>query len=104
VRAAGCCSAAFRKHTGHKQSSPAAGIGSRNVSSLHQHDPAGSQSNALPQREQTNRRNVMLSVRFVMKVKEIPQCFHAGFIPNGAIISTDLKRIGKLRQGNPQKE
>jgi len=32
---------------------------------------------------------VMLSVRFVMKVKGIPQCFHAGFISNGAIIRHD---------------
>jgi hypothetical protein len=81
--------AALRKQSGHKQSSPSAGIGSLKASSLHQHAPAGSQSNALPQREQTSRRNVMLSVRFVMKVKGILECFHAGFISNGAIVSHD---------------
>jgi hypothetical protein len=55
----------LRKHAGHRQSSPesAAGIGSRNSSSAHQHLPTAlPQSNASPQRAQARRRGSGVAV------------------------------------------
>jgi hypothetical protein len=49
-------SAAFRKHSRHRQSSPATGIGSRAASLAHQQAPPGLQENSVPQREQARRR------------------------------------------------
>jgi len=48
--------AAFRKHSRHRQSAPATGIGNRAVSVAHQYDPSGLQENSVPQREQARRR------------------------------------------------
>jgi len=48
--------AAFRKQSRHRQSSPLTGIGSRAVSSAHQHSPDRSQPNSVPQPEQARRR------------------------------------------------
>ena len=48
--------AAFRKQSRHRQSSPSSGIGSRAVSSAHQHGPARLQVNSVPHREQARRR------------------------------------------------
>jgi hypothetical protein len=42
--------AAARRHFGHKQASPASGIGSRTGSAAHQQSPPGVQSKAVPQR------------------------------------------------------
>jgi hypothetical protein len=49
-------SAALRKHSRHRQSSPSTGIGSRAVSVAHQQTPPGLQANSVPQREQARRR------------------------------------------------
>jgi hypothetical protein len=72
--AASGASAALRKHAGHRQSPPAAGIGSRTVSALHQQSPPRSQENAVPQRSQTRRRTgKALANGFVMsRVKLSP--------------------------------
>jgi len=53
-----CVCAAFRKHAGHKQSSPeSAGIGRRTSSSAHQQCPVlAPHSNAAPQRAQVRAR------------------------------------------------
>jgi hypothetical protein len=58
--------AIFRKHSRHRQSSPSIGIGSRAVSSAHQHGPAGLQVNSAPQAEQSRRRDAGFSNRFVI--------------------------------------
>jgi hypothetical protein len=65
--AAPACFANFRKQSGHRQSPPSAGIGSRNDSSKHQHGPDGLQENSAPQPEQASRLEVAFSDRFVMK-------------------------------------
>jgi hypothetical protein len=49
-------SAAFRKQSRHRQSSPSIGIGKRAVSAAHQQSPPGLQANSVPQREQVRRR------------------------------------------------
>jgi hypothetical protein len=61
-------SAAFLKHSGHRQSSPVTGIGRRAVSASHQHSPDRLHENSTPQRGQARRREVGggLSNRFVM--------------------------------------
>jgi len=61
------CPAAFRRQSGHRQSFPSDGIGRRNFSSAHQHDPERPQENSVPQRAQARRREGRLSVRFVIK-------------------------------------
>jgi hypothetical protein len=53
-----CASAAFRKHSRHRQSSPLTGIGRRAVSASHQHSPDRLQANSTPQRGQARRREV----------------------------------------------
>jgi hypothetical protein len=63
----GICAAALRRQSRHRQSPPSTGIGSRAVSSAHQHAPSGLQVNTVPQAEQARRREDGLSVRFVMK-------------------------------------
>ena len=50
------CSAALRKQSRHRQSSPSTGIGNRAVSVAHQHAPPGLQANSVPQREHAMRR------------------------------------------------
>jgi hypothetical protein len=60
------CAAIFRRSR-HRQSSPSTGIGSRAVSSAHQHGPAGRQVNSVPQAEHARRRDTEFSNRFVMK-------------------------------------
>jgi hypothetical protein len=50
------CSAALRKQSRHRQSSPSTGIGNRAVSMAHQQSPPGLQENSVPQREQARRR------------------------------------------------
>jgi hypothetical protein len=62
-------SAIFRKHSGHRQSPPSTGIGSRTVSSAHQQGPDRLQENSVPQPAQARRREVGagLSNRFAMK-------------------------------------
>jgi hypothetical protein len=62
----GCTFAALRKQFRHRQSSPSTGIGSRAVSSAHQHGPAGLQVNSVPHPEQARRRECGFSNRFVM--------------------------------------
>jgi hypothetical protein len=69
------CSAIFRKHSRHRQSSPSTGIGKRAVSSLHQQSPSGSQENPVPQREQARRRGDEYPFRFVIIVREDLPCF-----------------------------
>jgi len=49
-------SAAFRRQSRHRQSLPSAGIGSRAVSSAHQHGPDRLQVNSVPQPAQASRR------------------------------------------------
>jgi len=49
--------AIFRRQSRHRQSPPSTGIGSRAVSSAHQHGPAGRQVNSIPQAEQARRRD-----------------------------------------------
>jgi hypothetical protein len=58
--------AALRKQSRHRQSPPSAGIGSRTVSSAHQHGPARLQVNSVPQPEQASRREGSVSDRFVI--------------------------------------
>jgi hypothetical protein len=58
--------AIFCKQSRHRQSSPSLGIGNRNVSSAHQHGPAGLQMNSVPQAEQLRRRDAGFSDRFVI--------------------------------------
>src|ERR1700730_16992877 len=65
-----CCAALFRKQSRHRQSSPSTGIGSRVVSSMHQHGPAGLQLNSAPQPAQASRREIGFSNRFVMFLTE----------------------------------
>jgi hypothetical protein len=62
-------SAIFLKHPRHRQSPPSTGIGSRTVSSAHQHGPDRLQENSTPQPAQARRREVepKVSNRFVMK-------------------------------------
>jgi hypothetical protein len=60
------CVAACRRHSRHRQSSPSTGIGSRKLSSLHQHAPSGAQVNSVPHREQRMRREGVISRRSVM--------------------------------------
>jgi len=63
----------LRKQFRHRQSLPSTGIGSRAVSSAHQHGPARLQVNSVPQPEQARRRDGGLSKRFVMnRVKSRP--------------------------------
>jgi hypothetical protein len=64
------CAAAFRKQSRHRQSSPSSGIGSRAVSSAHQHGPARLQVNSVPHREQARRREAGISNRFVINPAE----------------------------------
>jgi hypothetical protein len=59
-------SAIFRRQSRHRQSLSSAGIGSRAVSSAHQHGPDRLQVNSVPQPEQARRRDGGLSERFVM--------------------------------------
>jgi hypothetical protein len=53
-------------------------MGSLAVSSAHQHAPAGSQLNSVPQEEQASRRAGGFSNRFVMTSTEPSPCFHVG--------------------------
>ena len=69
------CPAIFRKQSRHRQSSPSTGIGSRAVSSAHQHGPDRSQVNSVPQPEQARRREAGFSNRFVMNRTEAWPCF-----------------------------
>jgi hypothetical protein len=64
-----CCAAAsFLKQSRHRQSPPSAGIGSRAVSSAHQHGPDRLQENSVPQPAQARRREAgfEFSNRFIM--------------------------------------
>jgi hypothetical protein len=70
VRGTSASPAIFRKQSRHRQSLPSAGIGSRAVSSAHQHGPDRLQVNSVPQAEQTRRRDGGLSERFVMNRTE----------------------------------
>ena len=81
-------SAALRRQSRHRQSSPSStGIGSRAVSSAHQHGPARLQVNSVPHLEQARRRDTGSSNRFVIsRTKFLPRfsCpVHAGrrYIP-----------------------
>jgi hypothetical protein len=60
--------AAFLKQSRHRQSPPSTGIGSRAVSSAHQHGPDRLHENSVPQPAQARRREVGAGVsnRFVM--------------------------------------
>jgi hypothetical protein len=60
--------AIFLKHSRHRQSPPSTGIGSRIVSSAHQHGPDRLQVNSTPHPEQARRREagVASSSRVVM--------------------------------------
>jgi hypothetical protein len=60
------CSAALRKQSRHRQSPSSSGIGSRAVSSAHQHGPARLQLNSVPHPEQARRREAGFSNRFVI--------------------------------------
>jgi uncharacterized protein (DUF1800 family) len=90
----------LRKHSRHRQSSPTTGIGSRAVSSAHQHGPAGLQVNCAPHLEQARRREAGISNRFVINRTEFwprSSCsVHAErqYIPGANI------RAGTI-QGNP---
>jgi hypothetical protein len=53
--------AIFRKQSRHRQSLPSSGIGSRAVSSAHQHGPARLQVNSVPQPEQASCRESWFS-------------------------------------------
>jgi len=60
--------AALRKQSRHRQSPSSVGIGSRAVSSAHQHGPDRLQVNSVPQPEQARRREGGgLSNRFIMQ-------------------------------------
>jgi hypothetical protein len=59
--------AILRRQSGHRQSPPPVGIGSRKDSSEHQQGPEGLQPNSIPQPEQARRREGGISNRFVMK-------------------------------------
>jgi hypothetical protein len=61
-------SAIFLKHSRHRQSPPSTGIGSRTVSSAHQHGPDRLHENSVPQPAQARRREagVESSSRVVM--------------------------------------
>jgi hypothetical protein len=74
----------LRRQAGHRQSAPSSGIGSRIVSSLHQHAPSGLQPKAVPQAEQLIVREGMISFQFVMQVAGIRRVFNVGFITDGA--------------------
>jgi hypothetical protein len=74
----------LRRQAGHKQSTPSSGIGSRIVSSLHQHAPSGLQPNAVPQAEQLTVREEMISFQFVMQSRGIRRGFNVGFITDDA--------------------
>ena len=73
VYSAEVSAAIFRRQSRHRQSLPSDGIGSRTVSSVHQHGPLRLQVNSVPQPEQARRRDAELSKklglseRFVMK-------------------------------------
>jgi hypothetical protein len=67
--------AIFRKHSRHRQSSPSTGIGSRAVSSAHQHVPDKSHANSVPQPEQARRRESGFSNRFVINRSQPRGCF-----------------------------
>jgi hypothetical protein len=56
----------LRRQSRQRHSSPATGIGSRAVSSAHQHEPPGLQVNSVPQREQMVLRGSCIPNRFVM--------------------------------------
>jgi hypothetical protein len=56
---------ALRRQSRQRQSSPANGIGSRAVSSAHQHDSESPQLNCVPQREHAMRRGAAVSNQFV---------------------------------------
>jgi hypothetical protein len=97
--------AASRKHCGQRQSSPAAGIGRRGLSSAHQQGPAGLQTNSAPQPEHVRQREVGFSVRFVMNnlsgmTAETSGVFHVRFIANGSIVAL---RCRSLSHGNPKR-
>jgi hypothetical protein len=64
-------SAALRKQSRHRQSTPSSGIGRRAVSSAHQHGPARPQVNSVPQREQLRRREAGISNLFVINPTEL---------------------------------
>ena len=68
------CPAAFRRQSRHRQSLPSSGIGSRAVSSAHQHGPARLQVNSVPHREQARRREAGISNRFVINRAESWPC------------------------------
>jgi len=62
------CAAIVRRQSRHRQSPLSVGIGSRVVSSAHQHGPDGLQVNSVPQPEQVRRREgVGVSRRFIMQ-------------------------------------
>jgi uncharacterized protein (DUF1800 family) len=92
--------AAFLKHSRHRQSPPSAGIGSRTVSSAHQHGPDRLQVNSVPQPEQARRRDAGVSDRFVMNGSAFRYGFNSRFIPNGVMI-LNKAYAGDSLQGNP---
>jgi hypothetical protein len=80
-------SAIFRKQSRHRQSPPSVGIGSRAVSSAHQHGPDRLQVNSVPQPEQARRREGGgLSNRFVMHLTALLPGFNSGFFANRAML------------------
>jgi hypothetical protein len=70
VTGSASAAAAFRKQSRHRQSLSSRGIGSRTVSSAHQHGPAKPQVNSVPQPEQASRREAGFSNRFVINRTE----------------------------------
>jgi hypothetical protein len=75
------CAAALRKQSRHRQSLPSTGIGSRAVSSAHQHGPDRLQVNSVPQPEQARRREGGgLSDRLVMQRTALLRGFNSGFL------------------------
>jgi len=64
--------AIFLKHSRHRQSPPSAGIGSRTVSSAHQHGPDRLQVNSVPQPAQARRREAGAGLSNACVMKRTP--------------------------------
>ena len=76
-----------------------AGIGSRAVSSAHQHGPARLQVNSVPHREQARRREAGISNRFVINRNRIrARVLHVRFMPNGGIFADQYTRRDNPRE------
>jgi len=73
VAASVCASAALRRQSRHRQSSPARGIGSRTDSSAHQQASVPVQENAVPQRRQARRRAVLPNQLFMVPTDRLPR-------------------------------